>query len=367
MVTWSVPDTTTFINDVKGLVECESPSRDLPALRASAEAVAGLIHARLGAPAELIDTSGGTHVRWGASAPRVLLLGHHDTVHPIGTLAEQPFSVHRGCLHGPGVFDMLTGIVMAIHASQAVSERAGLGMLWTADEEVGSASSRALIEQTANSAEAVLVFEPSARGAIKVERKGTGTFVLTFTGRAAHAGLEPERGANALVEMARQVERIVQLAEPRSGTTVTPTLCEAGVVENTVPDRATLTLDVRVQSMNEAERVTRALHSLEATLPGTTVTVAGSVGRPPLERSASRGLFARLEAIAQHLGHGSLESVSVGGGSDGNFTAAIGVPTLDGLGAIGDNLHRHDEYVELQPTLDRVPLISAFLHELLHG
>ena len=352
-----------FLDDLRRLVEVESPSLDLTAIDRSAIALATLLAERLGAPAALVASESGPHVWWrGEGEPRVLLVGHHDTVHPLGTLAAMPFVVEGQRVTGPGVFDMKGGIVQAIHALAALDDRSGIEVLITSDEEVGSLASRALIEERARAAGAVLVLEPSADGgALKTGRKGTGTFVLTVAGRAAHAGLEPEKGINALVEAAHLVLAVAGFGDPAVGTTVTPTVAGAGTADNVVPASATIRVDARVESAAETERVERAIRSLTTTVPGAELTITGGIGRPPMPTSASAGLFAVAERAAATAGLAPVTGVAVGGGSDGNFTAAIGVPTLDGLGAVGGGAHSEHEHLLLDTVPDRIALLTAII------
>ncbi|WP_406513431.1 M20 family metallopeptidase [Streptomyces sp. NBC_00161] len=350
-----------MIEDLRTLVETESPSRDLEALAASAKTVAGVIESRLGGHAVLIDSEAGPHVHWSAGGdPKVLILGHHDTVFPLGTLARRPFAVEDGHATGPGVFDMLGGLVQAIHGLAALEDRSGVEILVTADEEVGSHSSRSLIEERALACGAVLVFEGAADGgALKTGRKGCGTFRVSVAGRASHAGLEPEAGVNALIEAAHQVLDIAALGRPGIGTTVTPTVASAGTLDNVVPAEATVIVDVRVESADEKERIESAFAALAPHLEDARITVHGSIGRPPMPESAAAGLF----AVARQLLPG-LEGRSVGGGSDGNFTAALGVPTLDGLGAVGGGAHAEHEYVVIEAMAERANLVAGLVHAI---
>lgn len=274
--------TEAMLADLRQLVEVESPSRDLAALEESAKAVAEILEKRLGGKAVLLPGEAGTHVRWsGGGTPRVLVLGHHDTVFPKGTLATRPFRVADGRATGPGVFDMLGGLVQAVHGLATLDELSGVEILVTADEEVGSGTSRALIEELAQECGAVLVFEGSAEGGgLKTGRKGCGTFRVDIEGRAAHAGLEPAAGVNALVEAAHQVLDIAALSQPEVGTTVTPTVATAGTSDNVVPAEATVLVDVRVESAAEKDRVEAAFAALTPHLPGARLKVQGAVGRP---------------------------------------------------------------------------------------
>lgn len=353
------------IGDIGTLVSVESPSRAAENVAASARAVAELIERRTGLRAELVDSPVGPHVVVRATRrPAVMFLGHHDTVHQLGTLDHRPFVNDAGTLRGPGVFDMKAGIVQAIHAVRIMRDAgvdiAGVSMLFTADEEVGSKTSRGLVEEMAREVDAVLVLEPSADGgALKTARKGTGTFEVVVTGRASHAGLEPEKGINALVELAHQVQRINEFGNPAVGTTVTPTVASAGTTDNTVPERATILVDARVVSPDEKERVESLMNSLRPVLPGASIAVSGGLHRPPMHESMSLGLFAVACEVARELDGSELNAVAVGGGSDGNFTAAIGVPTLDGLGAVGGGAHGENEHVLAATIPFRTALVAG--------
>lgn len=364
-----------LLGDLRVLVECESPSSDLAAVARSADVVARVGTMRLGVPPERIVLDGRTHLRWrlgdglGGDGGRVLLLGHHDTVWPLGTLAERPFAVEDSpqgaVVRGPGCFDMLAGLAMAFHAAAGLS---GVTLLVTGDEELGSPSSRGLVEDEARAAVAALVLEASADGgALKTERKGVSLYDVRVGGRAAHAGLEPERGVNAAVELAHQVLALAGLGDPERGTTVTPTVTVAGTTTNTVPASGSVAVDVRVRTLAEQDRVDRAVQRLHPVLPGAQLQVLGGANRPPLEASASADLFARASAIAGRLGLPELRSAAVGGASDGNFTAGVGTPTLDGLGAVGGGAHADHEHVLVDALPGRTALLRALLEELLAG
>jgi len=353
-------DLEAMINDLQSLVEVESPSNDRASLQASALTLAALLERRLGRAPELVDGPAGPHVWWRADGPaRVLLLGHHDTVFALGTLAERPFRIDDGMALGPGVFDMKAGIVQAVHAVAALDDPSGVEILLSCDEEVGSATSRQFIEERAVACGSVLVLEPSADGgALKVGRKGTGTFEVEVTGRAAHAGLEPERGLNALVEAARLIEQISTFADLGRGTTVTPTICRAGTADNVVPAHAIVRVDVRVTGASEAARVQRLFDGLSGV--DCHVAVRGAIGRPPMSPEAAARLLPLARSVIPDIA-----AVEVGGGSDGNFTAALGIATLDGLGAVGGGAHGDHEYVEIATMPTRAGLVHGILKQLL--
>jgi glutamate carboxypeptidase len=357
-----------MIDDLEVLVTRESPSADLDAVAASAEVVARIGSARLGAEPELVVIDGRTHLRWrlGIGPSRLLVLGHHDTVWPIGSLATHPFTITDGVVRGPGCFDMKAGLVMAFHAIAALRDPSGVTILITGDEEVGSPTSRALIEAEASGCAAALVLEASADGgALKIERKGVSMYEVRAHGRAAHAGIEPLRGVNATIELAHQVLAVAALSDAGRGTTVTPTLVSAGTTSNTVPGAGLLTVDVRVREVAEQERVDAAIRALQPVLEGARVEVSGGPNRPPLERAASADLFARAVQLAARLGLSPVSGASVGGASDGNFTAAVGTPTLDGLGAVGGGAHADDEHVLVAELPRGTALLASLIDELL--
>lgn len=347
-----------MLEDLETLVMVESPSLDVEALRASAHVVASMLERRLGGQATLVESETGPHVRWsGGGEPQVLVLGHHDTVFPIGTTARRPFRVADGRATGPGVYDMLGGLVQAVHGLASLDDRSGVEILMTADEEVGALTSRALIEERALACGAVLVAEGATEdGALKIGRKGGGTLRLTIAGKASHAGLEPEAGVNALVEAAHQVLALSELGRPELETTVTPTMASAGTAANVVPAAASVVVDVRITSVAEGERVDAAIAELQPRLPGATLTIEGAIDRPPMDGSVAGELFAMSEALLP-----GVRAARVGGGSDGNFTAALGVPTLDGLGAVGGGAHAEHEYLEVDAMVERATLVAGLV------
>lgn len=357
-----------MIADLERFVNIESPSLERDCLRRSAHFLAELMTRVLGTPPTIVDSDRGPHVHWkGGSDAKVLVVGHHDTVFPLGTVARRPFSRDGNVGRGPGIFDMKAGIVQAIYGVAAVKEWYHTEILITADEEVGSHASRALLEERAKATGAVLVLEPSADGgALKIARKGTGTFTVNVAGRASHAGLEPEKGINALVELAAQIPRIVALAKPELGTTVTPTVAKAGTADNVVPDSATLAVDVRCVVPEEKDRLEREMSRLTATLAGAKIEVSGGMNRPPLHESMTRELYAVAEKVARNYGIAGVQGVAVGGGSDGNITAAVGVRTLDGLGAVGGGAHAETEHVRLDLMPERAALVAGLVQAIVN-
>lgn len=363
-----------YLAELTALVEHESPSRDKAAL----DHLAGRIAARwtgLGGRVEIVrNHAGGDHVvgRFPGTADRrpALVVGHFDTVWPVGTLARMPIRRDGDRLHGPGVYDMKTSLVL-IHAmleslaALGLSLRRPLTVLFTSDEEIGSPTSRALIESLARESAHVLVLEPPlADGSLKTARKGVGRFSVSVEGKSAHAGIAPEQGASAIVELAHQILRIQGLNDPTAGTTLNVGLIEGGTTLNVVADRASAEIDVRAVTIAAAEAVERALRSLEPVTPGTRVVIAGGINRPPMERTpAVAALFDRARALGRELGM-ELTEGATGGGSDGNFTAAVGAPTLDGLGARGGGAHADDEHIVIDSIPERAALLAALVLEL---
>ena len=355
-----------LLPELEALVVRESPSDDASAVTALAHhIVARLRAAGVHAEARPCPPRGDAVLATVGGGPGGrLLLGHHDTVWPRGTLAEIPFRVEDGRVRGPGVFDMKAGIAVAIAVLEDLARRESppaVTLLLTPDEELGTEASRSLLLEVARAHREVLVLEPSLGGAAKVARKGAASFSLTFTGRAAHAGLDPERGASALLELAHCTLFADALARSDAGTTVTPTVGQAGTRTNVVPDRARLSVDCRVWTRAEAERVEAALSAYEPRDVRVSVALEGGFHRPPLEPTpAATALYERARSIAAELGF-DLAAARVGGASDGNLTAAAGVPTLDGLGPIGDGAHARDEWVLAADLVRRAELLARLV------
>jgi len=357
---------------IEALVAIESPSDDPPAVNRCGKELAERLEAIGGAVTRVPSATAGDHLRasFGSGNRQILLLGHFDTVWPIGQLERMPLKRDGGRLYGPGIFDMKAGIGLATLATRALLDRdrlaeARIVMLWTTDEEIGSGTSRALIEAEASKSAAVLVFEPSLPGgALKTSRKGVGQFEMLVRGISAHAGLDPGKGVSAIRELARQIIAIDDLQDPANGVTLTAGIVSGGTRANVVPAEARATIDARAITRADAERVQRALHALTPHLAGATLEVTGGFDRPPLERTAEIvKLFELAKRVAAEIGV-KLEEGSAGGGSDGNFTAALGVPTLDGFGAIGDGAHAIHEHVEIDALVPRAATIAGVLHSL---
>jgi glutamate carboxypeptidase len=358
-------------------VVCESPSHDKIAVDAMGQIVAEEWRQR-GAKVQIVrQAKRGNHVRAeispGSGRPvgQVLVLGHLDTVYPLGTIEKMPFRAAGGRAWGPGTFDMKGGLVMALCAIDALQTAAirpskRLVFLWTSDEEIGSATSRKLIESEARRSKAVLVLEPSlgSEGRLKTSRKGVGSAELLVTGRAAHAGINPEDGVNAVHELALQIERLIAMNDPRRGITVQATVVSGGTVSNVVPDQARAQVDIRFAHLSDAAGLDKKFHSLRPILKGAKLEVRGGVNRPPLERTAGvSALFRHAQSLMRECGL-ALGEAGTGGGSDGNFTGALGIPTLDGLGAVGDGAHTPREHVIIRRLPERAALLAGLLATL---
>jgi len=354
-----------FVATLAEFVTAESPSADEGLLRRCQDIIAEHGARLLGCEPERVPTGPGHSLRWRFGQPCVLLVAHLDTVWPAGTIRRWPFEVEGNRATGPGVFDMKGGLVQALYAVATLDDAAGVELLVTADEELGSPHSRSLIEQEARGARAALVLEPSLDGALKTERKGASDYRLHITGRSAHAGLEPERGVNATVELAHQVARIVELGRPADGTTVTPTAARAGEVSNQVPAHASVAVDVRASSQDELIRVDRMMRGLRPVLDGAELSTSGGISCQPLNPEPARWLYELARRCCVELGLDEVGQASAGGTSDGNHTAAVGTPTLDGLGAVGGNAHAEGEWLEVSAMPDRAALLSRVLTHLL--
>jgi glutamate carboxypeptidase len=357
---------------VRRLVEQESPSFNKPAVDALGRMLAREFEQR-GAKVKLHRAASfGDHLQADFAGARggqpVMLLGHIDTVYDIGTLSGMPWREERGRLCGPGVFDMKTGIAQMLFAIDVLRAVRGelprpVRVLLVTDEEVGSASSRAITERLAKQSAAVLVCEPpfGLEGALKTGRKGVGEYTVRVRGVAAHAGLEPEKGQSAIVELARQIVRIATFTEMKRGLTVNPGVLRGGTRTNVVAEHAECEVDVRIAKLADAARVEKKFRSLKPFNRRCQLEVSGGVNRPPMERSkAVAALFKLAQQAGGELGL-NLTEVTVGGGSDGNFTAALGIPTLDGLGAVGDGAHARHEFVVTTEISRRTALLARLI------
>ncbi len=358
---------------IDALVSIESPTDDKAAvdrcateLRARAAAIG--MRVRIEARPDAGDH---TVAEIGQGRPRILLVGHCDTVWPHGQIRRMPLERRDGKLWGPGTLDMKVGVSMGLLATRAVFETLGpatgtVALLCTSDEETGSDTSRALIEAEALASDAVLVLEPAlAGGALKTSRKGIGQYHLAVTGVSAHAGVDPGKGVSAIRELARQILALEALHDLERGVSVNVGVVTGGTRPNVVAEEAHAVVDVRAPSLDDAARVDAAIRALRPILPGAHLAVTGGFERPPMERSAGvAALYAHAQAAAAVLGQ-TVEEGGTGGGSDGNFTAALGVPTLDGLGGVGDGAHALHEHVELDRLVPRTALLAALIARLL--
>jgi len=303
------------------------------------------------------------------TAGQLLVLGHYDTVYATGTLAKMPFRISAGKVYGPGTFDMKAGIVQALFALDALQQsqaalRKRIVFLWTSDEEIGSDSSRKLIEAEARRSDAVFVLEPSLGplGLVKTARKGVGEAEIIVHGRASHAGLAPQEGVNAVHELAQQVARLQKWNDLRRGISVNADIIEGGTRVNVIAERARAVIDLRALRLSDMRQLEKRLHTLKPLTRGARLEIRGGFNRAPMERRVSAALFSRAKSLAGQMGL-SIGECMAGGGSDGNLTAALGVPTLDGLGAVGDGAHSAHEHVIARTMPQRAALLAAILAE----
>ena len=361
---------------LKRFVELESPSTHKTSVDRFSRVVAAEWRRRSARVKIIHQRQRGDHVRaeifLGRGRPQgqILVLGHLDTVYGLGTLARMPCRKARGRMWGPGTFDMKSGLVIALFAVDVLG-RVGcrparrLVFLWTSDEEIGSASSRAILEKEARRSDAVLVLEPATgpQGSLKTARKGVGEVELIVHGRAAHAGLNPQDGVNAVHELSLQIARLMRLNNARRGITVNANVVEGGTRTNVIAERARAQVDLRVTRKADIPKLERIIRSIRPILKGARLEVRGGIGRPPMEQRIARALFQKARALSRQMGFDLRESF-VGGGSDGNFTAALGVPTLDGLGGVGEGAHSAHENILIRALPERAALLAGLLSSL---
>jgi glutamate carboxypeptidase len=353
----------TALKDIQRLVECESPTEDLAACNQVIDLAVEIANNLLKTPAAKINEGGRPVFWWGTKNPKILLLCHLDTVWPKGSF-QPTWKIEADIATGPGVFDMKAGFVQALYAiSQVSGAQENVALVATTDEETGSATSKALIERLAKTVQAVLVFEASLDGKVKTGRKGTSMYQVSVIGKAAHAGLEPEKGINATTELAKLVMQISALENPEFGTTAVPTVMQSGTTTNTVPALAKLDIDVRSFTMAELNRIDKSIKGLSSQVAK--VEVTGGINRPPLEISSTKELYEKLEKVAKDLGLAPIGHASVGGASDGNLAAAAGARVLDGLGAVGMGAHAPGESIKMSTVEERIKLTASFINELL--
>ncbi len=363
-----------FKQALRALVEIESPSHDKASVDGAVRFTAAEFE-KLGGKVRLHRQKNSGDVLQidfaGAGRDRLLLLGHLDTVWELGTLAKMPWRESAGKIHGPGIFDMKFGVVQMLFAIRILQEQHGklprpVTVLLNPDEEVGSTHSRPITESLAKKSSAVLVFEPSAgsKGACKTSRKGVGNYALQVRGVASHAGLDFEKGASAIVELGHQLTRVAALSDPKKGLTVNPGIISGGTRTNVVADHAEARIDVRVVSAAQARALDKKMHALKPVDRRCKLSVSGGMNRMPFERNRQTlHLYAQAKDLAHSVGI-SLSEIGVGGGSDGNFTAALGVPTLDGLGAVGDGAHAVHEHIAEAEIARRVAFAAALIRAI---
>ena len=359
LLEWARANEKAAIALIREMVEIESPSDDAPALARFAE--------WFSAPAveggHLLREFGDPH-----ADKQILILGHYDTVWPVGTLQHMPFREEQGRLWGPGVLDMKGGIACALMAIRALEELsipipARVLLQLNADEETGSRTSRALTERNAQASIAVLVIEPGTglTGKLKTARKGVGQFRIRVTGRAAHSGVDFENGASAVLELSRQLLKIAEFTELASGVTVNPGVIRGGTRSNVIAAEAEAEIDIRIARLSDAAALEEKFHALKPVDDRCSIEITGGLNRPPMERTDAIGqLFEKARQAARELGI-DLEESATGGGSDGNFTAALGIPTLDGLGAVGEGAHAANESILVSRIADRIALLAQLL------
>jgi glutamate carboxypeptidase len=359
-----LPDSLRFLEQ---MVNLESPSHDKALVDQFARFIGSKFEQIGGQVDYVLAERFGDHLRvrfTGKSQERILLLGHMDTVWPAGEIQKRPFKIDGGRALGPGVFDMKAGILLMWMAARNGFSK-NVTILLTSDEEVGSNSSRALIESEASQCQAVLVLEPSLPGGVlKTARKGVGRFTVKAIGKAAHAGIDPSKGVNSVEEISRQIIKLQAMTDLTRGTTVTVGVVQGGTRSNVVPAEAAAEIDVRITSVEEAARITNAVKALTPELPGARLEIRGSINRPPMERTAETvRLFEIARKIAASMGI-DLKEGSTGGASDGNLTSALGIPTLDGLGPIGDGAHAIEEWIDTASLPQRAALIAELIETI---
>lgn len=367
----------SIVRLLERMVKIESPSNEKAAVDRMGALIAAEWKLRGGRVSILRNRLQGDHIRAEISLSRdkasgqILVLGHLDTVYPIGALRKTPFRISSGRVFGPGTFDMKGGLAIALASMDAlramrIAPSSRIVFLWTSDEEIGSGSSRRAIEAEARKSKAVFVLEPAfgKDGRLKTQRKGVGEAEIIVSGRSAHAGIDPESGVNAVHELALQISRLREFNNPRRGITVQANVVNGGTASNVVPERASAQIDLRVARVSDVSVLNRKLRALRPILRGAKIEVRGGVNRPPMERTPeSRRLFSLAQNLAREIGF-KLGEAATGGGSDGNFTAALGVPTLDGLGAVGEGAHSPRECVVLRALPQRAALLASLLASL---
>lgn len=362
-----------YLQLLRELIELESPTHDKRLVDLAMDRVERFFREQKARVRRLPQREYGDNLlaEWGEGEEQMLFIGHIDTVWEQGTLERMPFSIENGVLRGPGCYDMKAGVVQGLYALKVmndlgISPGCRIVFLINSDEEIGSPGSRSLIEEQALKSMCALVAEGPVPpdGRLKIERKGCGFFEMTIRGIAAHAGVNPQDGASAIHEFARQVQYLESLADPAKGTTINVGYVQGGTRANVVAERLTAKIDLRVRTMAEAERVVPLIQGLKPADPRTVITVEGELNRPPMERTAGNmALFRKAQALAAELGF-ELKGESTGGMSDANLTSALGVPTIDGLGAVGAGGHSEDEHVLIAHMPERIALLVRLFSEI---
>lgn len=364
-----------MVSDLETLVNMETPSLDKDLLDRCAKYLVAYFEDNLKCQVNVIENTGSgdnlmIRVNQESVEKPILILAHYDTVFPEGTINRVPFSMgsDREMARGPGVFDMKGGLVQGLWALKALEKygkpKRPITMLITSDEEIGSHSSRKLIEGKARDSVAVLVLEPSLNGKLKTERKGAGGIDIKITGKASHAGLDPSRGASAIEEAARIIQFLQTLNDPSSGTTINVGRVIGGTRRNVIPGEAVLEVDFRISTEEEGKRIMKEVRAMKPKDYRVRIEITGGINRPPMRKSGETGkLFALAKKIGREFDR-NIEESSVGGGSDGNFCAALGVPVLDGLGAVGDGAHSDSEVIDLNEMPVRAAILERLLEEI---
>lgn len=351
-----------MLQALESLVRAESPTEDLAACRKVVELASKIAETELGSAAQILEVNGRPIFWWGDKNPKVVLLAHLDTVWPIGSF-DPIWQIDGDVIRGPGTFDMKVGFTQALFALKGID--GPVALIATTDEETGSFASRDLIKEVSKNAAAVLVLEASLDGKVKTGRKGTAMYEIKAIGLAAHAGLEPEKGINASVELAAQILELKGLESKEHGTTVVPTMIKGGTTSNTVPEMASVEIDARSFNQRDLERVDAAIKSLTPKTAGAKLEITGGLNRPVLEPKSTKELYEIAEQVAVKMGIAPLGSAEVGGASDGNFAAAAGARVLDGLGAIGGGAHAKNEWASIAGMQERSKFLHQFIKQLI--
>lgn len=362
-----------MLEELAALTDIESPSNSIEALGACARYLESLGTTLLGRAPRRIELGGKTHLLWQfGDTPRIVLIGHYDTVHPLGTVLRFPFSVQGDIAHGPGVCDMKGGVITALHAIRDLKDELGedaldgVSIFFNGDEEIGSPDTKEFIHQLASTAEYGIGFENAGvDGQLKIERRGTSHYNVIVKGRASHAGESADSGINALHELSAQVERVMAIADREAGTSVTPTTATAGTTFNTVPETASMWVDVRMRSPEEQLRVDREIRELVPLVTEAVVQVVGEMEQPPMPETSSQKMFEIAEQVAKELGFDELKKMSTGGAADACRFADAGAQAIDGFGAIGGDDHSDREWIYASSLPRQAALAAGLIARLL--